>query len=261
MTRVQDETATLLTTASHYKNHSVNSYESAWFYSSGAYIDFLASKVRESLGICSATSANCKLLDIGGGTGNFTRNLLEGSDLSAVVVDPYLSHAQDTMRIKFIREKAEKFETPERFQFCLMKEVVHHLENRLAAFSSIKSLLDPSCDSSFLIITRPKYVDCPLWKEAIDLRAQNFPETDEIEADLFAAGFKTVRVEMKVYPCDMLLNDWLKMVMNRCWSTFSYFTEEELMEGCEQIYHKAETDYRGHIQFEERLLFITANPT
>jgi hypothetical protein len=111
-----DDTA--LDMQSHYQAHSADSYESAFFYEQGDYTAYLQRLVQDRLQIFQGNNGNDvngnvntsssstpprRLLDIGGGTGNFTRMLLEGTSsntssssnplLQAVVVDPFLEHS------------------------------------------------------------------------------------------------------------------------------------------------------------------------
>jgi len=80
------------------------------------YVDYLSCVVRDRFGLTSATrSMNTqtrRILDIGGGTGYFTRQLVDGvSNLEAVVVDPFLLEASsltedDDEQIRFVKAAA-----------------------------------------------------------------------------------------------------------------------------------------------------------
>jgi hypothetical protein len=78
-------------TKDHYAEHTVN-YEAAFFYSPGEYTNYLKKIVQSQLGIdpTNDKAPKKRLLDIGGGTGVFTRMLIENTNMEAIVIDPYL---------------------------------------------------------------------------------------------------------------------------------------------------------------------------
>ena len=75
----------------HYNDDNVSAhYESAFFYSDLKYRDWLLSKLVPHL---SNTQATKKIVDIGGGSGNFTQALAEvlfpGTNEKILCVDPF----------------------------------------------------------------------------------------------------------------------------------------------------------------------------
>jgi ubiquinone/menaquinone biosynthesis C-methylase UbiE len=219
-------------------------------------------------------------LDIGGGTGNFTRRLVEGAPhVQAVVVDPFLefSSLQENtdQQVRFIKASAERFVSPRtkeewwrtNYHQVLMKEVIHHLEakDRVRIFRVMQQELQPTDKNamlpSLLIITRPQYDhDYPLWSEARQVWAENQPSLETIQKELREAGFRHIEHSIEAYSCSTCLDRWLAMIKARFWSTFSNFTDQELEEACQRI-TRDETnriDEKGDIHFEDRLLFITA---
>jgi hypothetical protein len=285
---------------SHYTSHSADSYESAFFYEEGPYTQYLQSLVQNRLQLVGdnaqvATSTGSSssgssqqrriLLDIGGGTGNFTRMLLpldkekNAVNLQAIVVDPFLEQSSsEGGNLKFVKAHAEAFATPATpydywwrrdFHQVLMKEVVHHFskEERLGIFQGMYTDLEKASESaaekypSVLIITRPQLeIDYPLWNEARQVWAQNQPSLLDITTDLQQAGFSDVSHTLEPYPCSISLERWQAMVQKRFWSTFSNFSDQELEEACKTIAkdYKDRTDDTGTIRFEDRLLFISA---
>ncbi|KAL7531645.1 hypothetical protein ACHAXR_004146 [Thalassiosira sp. AJA248-18] len=266
-------------TATHYNSHSASSYESAFFYSEDKYTTFLCNWVQEKLRISTSLVTtedskddNClkarrRLLDIGGGTGNFTRMLVKNdSRLDAVVVDPLLSStaADDDAdeaterKIRFVKASAEEFQ--------LSPDVVHHLplSSWVETFRGLRhglrpSLSLPDASPSLLIITRPtRDIDYPLWPEAREVWARDQPSVQELEQDLIAAGFQRVCHTIEVYQCETSLTRWLSMIQQRFWSTFSEFSDMELKAASDQIAQDVVVDAAGNITFEDRLVFITA---
>ena len=167
------------------------------------------------------------------------------------------------------------------YDCVLLKEVIHHIDptERVAIFTGLKhgflvSSLSPSSSSSIgsrnnseltspslLIITRPKHdINYPLWPKAYDIWSTNQPCTQQIVSDLQLAGYNNVTVQIYTYPCTVQLGRWLRMIKNRFWSTFATFTNEELYLGCEYIVKEATRSSKTSVlQFEERLVFITAS--
>lgn len=287
------------TTSGHYESHTSDSYESAYFYSAGDYTNYLRDTVKRALHLpdspsaSASTNSTCdrRLIDIGGGTGNFTRMILEGvPNVEGVVIDPFLeAGSTDTGSnggaddIRFVKASAEDFAATESttsttdgewwksgYHYILLKEVVHHLpyECRSDIFRGLRCGLADLDDGhnegpSLLIVTRPQVeIDYPLWPAAREVWAANQPSASDIEADLRVAGFEHVESKIQTYPASIELDRWLDMVHSRFWSTFSKFSDEELKEACNLIRDEAtkssKVDDGGTVHFEDRLVFITA---
>jgi SAM-dependent methyltransferase len=276
------------TTKSHYEGHSAETYESAYFYAPGAYTEHLASLVKRSLQLDASPDSCPKdrcLLDIGGGTGNFTRMIVEDApNVCAIVVDPFLEQqsisggvdesesAASDERIRFVKASGEEFKLKptdetlwwrQNYQQVLLKEVVHHFKDtdRVPIFKGIFNGLERSDAPSLLIVTRPKLeIDYPLWDEARKVWAENQPSLEQFVDELEQAGFSNVQHSVEPYPCTILLERWQSMVKARFWSTFSNFTDKELDAACHRIAEneKERIDKDGLLHFEDRLLFITA---
>ena len=197
--------------SNHYESHTSTSYESAFFYSEKEYTTWLCNLVRDAFGISTVvgddklvvdggdTRCGCNsnddvsssaddnvdgsrqrkrrvLLDVGGGTGNFTSMVIGGVDtLEGVVVDPFLPASSSTastfcndnqgekQRLKFVKASAEEFipsghklhtsnidEKKEEdvipwwktgYHHVLLKEVVHHFDatERVGIFTGIRN--------------------------------------------------------------------------------------------------------------------------
>jgi hypothetical protein len=333
----------------HYKAHDAESYESAFFYARGDYTTRLRDLVVFHLGLddnddddglvgvaavgvvvdddnkdttpqdvssprtaaAAATRRPKKrrLLDLGGGTGNFTRMLLEDRPhLQAIVIDPFLAKVGvrgdddgiNNEPLRFVQAPAEAFLTDQQqqkddaddgwwkrdYHQVLFKEVVHHLpqDKRCDIFRAIHhGLLDiPTKNKhvavnsttttasttpqppppSLLIITRPQHeIDYPLWDAARNVWAENQPSSQRLAQELREAGFSNVEHTIHVYPCILAsLQKWQDMIRNRCWSTFSHFTNDELERACQElaVTEQHRIDAQGRLHFEDRLMFLSA---
>ena len=296
---------------SHYAKHGEDqSYENSFFSSSeGAYIDDLCQKVARRFGLelrqqesgsvpssdsIASPPPPLVLLDVGGGTGNFTNQILRNSNPlleKAIVIDPFLTpkeHDKDTEpmstgqerrgKLQFVQARAQEFTSPnqtwwkQNYHLVLMKEVVHHFDqservpifrgiyNGMIASDTVKDNRLPP--PSFLIITRPhKDIDYPLWTEAQQVWAKNQPPASVFENDLCQAGFVDTQTTVETYPCSVELSVWQDMIQRRFWSTFAHFSDSELEKAALQdipTIHQHRIDQKGKLHFEDRLVFISA---
>jgi trans-aconitate methyltransferase len=270
------------TTSKHYESHSSKTYEQAYFYEPGAYQQYLVDLVRKRLALVGdnwVSSETKHILDIGGGTGNFAQALVRGlPNVQVTVVDPYLdptlSLDQFSLRqISFVQASAESFAQAHRtvhhttktaswrckVDRILLKEVVHHLEDRVGMFRGMYS--DLSMSGSLLIITRPQInVDYPLWDAAREVWKQNQPSAQELVDELQQGGFVSITETLETYPCSIPLARWQEMVRGRFWSTFSNFSDQELEEACIQMEteHVDRINSDGVLHFEDRLILLVA---
>jgi len=209
-------------TKQHYVAHTSSSYESAFFYSVGDYTSHLRDVVLSALRIKTPQSVKVveksaptwssiqsnqpnnflpsslndehrdriRIMDIGGGTGNFTKMMIEcsPSNVDGIVIDPFLTSSESEQnpiisvdkgsnQICFVKAGAEDFISnisstnemtneswwKQSHHQCLMKEVVHHFDSkdRLPIFQGISesllpiASLSPTQISSFSSISSP----------------------------------------------------------------------------------------------------------
>ena len=268
---------------SHYEAHTAESYENAFFYEEGDYSKYLCDLVVNRLCLKDMNFSGRTLLDIGGGTGNFTRSITREFDesvgeetdkMTSIVVDPFLPESSSSPNkddiLHFVKASAEEFMKElhpnaassdqwwrQNYHQILMKEVVHHFEESdririfrgmLEGFSSAPLVNKNNGETapSLLIITRPQRdIDYPLWDAARDVWAKNQPHVDDLVNDLKVAGFQNVSHTVEGYPCAIALKRWQAMVKARFWSTFANFTDAELDEACENIAAEALGNSKG----------------
>lgn len=268
-----------MSTKLHYEKHTIESYENAFFYETGDYTSNLCQLVQKRLSLNDRTKKRT-IVDIGGGTGNFSSKMITSVDAECIVVDPFLEHtnsSDENGRVTFQRTAAETFMEKatdrqqwrkEGFHQVLLKEVVHHFAANdrprifRGIFEDIISIDDDEIQEipSLLIITRPKIdIDYPLWEEAKVVWAKNQPSVDDLAADLKSAGFSNVAHSIEPYPCVIELERWREMVKSRFWSTFAEFSDAELHTACAKMGEREQHRIKnGRIHFEDRLLFMTA---
>ena len=172
-----NETSRSFALSTHYGVHAnADTYDNAYFYEPGAYMEHLVSVVQELLRLKPQQQhpekqqrSRC-ILDIGGGTGTFAEALVrdEATNADVVVVEPFLdpgvssspSHNGNNNDsggggVSFVRASAEDFLAPPTkdcwrttivdrrhggYDQILLKEVVHHFaeEDRVGIFRGIR---------------------------------------------------------------------------------------------------------------------------
>jgi len=242
---------------SHYADVA-EGYEDAFFYKSGSdFNDWYLNEVLTDLNLL----PEHRFVDVGGGTGNFTALLAERSGLlsRALNVEPFaemLSKSPPSLD----REQSDAYsfaaeKTGRQFDRLLLKEMVHHIED-----SSLQSTFDGLFDKSspgarLLVITRLSTgVEYPFFKAAFAEWEKHQLEYSVYEEALQKAGFKLVETKIKPYPCTIAKADWIRMVQQRFWSTFSHFSEEELAAGVAELLETY--DGVDELKFQEKLVFI-----
>ena len=259
--------------ASHYGNVR-EVYDSAPFYAPGPYEEWLASACIERLKL----TASHKLADVGGGSGSFAAKLKQevgarwltvvepsADMLAGAATNPLVDAAECKDANAWAKDApSRKSGVPETYNCVLLKEVVHHFSTseRQSIFSLICSHRLDASDGRLLIVTRPQHnIDYPLWPAARDVWARNQPSETKLMDELRAAGFDKVECHLHAYPHAVKIEEWCRIVSGRFWSTFSHFTDEELLEGCAKIRADAQEPARQDaetLHFEDRLLLIVA---
>lgn len=160
--------------SNHYGNHcKADSYDNAYFYEPGAYMEHLVALVRDQLKLTQQQRSSRCILDIGGGTGTFSHALIENDDTGSrvVVVEPFLgpedgengiAPASTTPpAVSFVKASAEDFLAPPKedcwrtqllqhqhggYDQILVKEVVHHFheKDRVGIFRGMREGLRPA---------------------------------------------------------------------------------------------------------------------
>ena len=262
--------------ASHYSGDVREVYDSAPFYAPGPYEAWLTSACLERLEL----RAGHTLADIGGGSGAFASKLKQETGARwLTVIEPsadMLSGASSDMLV----DAAECADAttwaeagappafaavPTTYDRLLLKEVVHHLDapERRSLFGALRTRRLRATGGQLLIVTRPhREIDYPLWPAARDVWAAHQPSEAQLETELRAAGFDAVKTHLHAYPHEVATDEWCRLVRGRFWSTFSHFSDDELLAACAHIRAQAAAAGDAHtLHFDDRLLLIVARMT
>lgn len=242
----------------HYENIG-SQYENAWFYQNDSpYQNWMVSETVKTLDL----SSKDVLVDIGGGSGNFTQKLgisccFETKptcvDASTQMISVGLENTSGDVTL--VNEKALTFvKSRKHFDVCLLKEMVHHLPlNTLnEILETLYKTLMPN--GRVLIITRPSVSShYPFFAQAHEEWSKH-QLSEKIYLDsLKGAGFQA-SVYLKEYHVEMETEEWFAMLRSKFWSHLSVFSDEFIANAIEE---ELKPLYDPHkIQFKDKLCFI-----
>ncbi|MCK9373014.1 MAG: class I SAM-dependent methyltransferase [Sulfuricurvum sp.] len=200
-------------------------------------------------------------VDLGGGTGSYTRLIAKKADLQspALCVEPskkMLSQIEESDHLKPVHADALSFCTSEiRYDKILLKEMIHFVEERKALFQGIKRQL---CENGrVLIVTRPKNTPLPFFTAALERFAQGQPSVESLEKELEDAGLRPFS-RTEEFSFGISKERWYGMLRNRFMSNLQNFTDEEIEEGIVQLEKTFEA--QTIIAFRDRIIFICGEP-
>lgn len=198
------------------------------------------------------------LVDIGGGTGTFTKRLYDDVPLhKAYCVEPskeMSAKASEINGLDAICTDAEGFISLElNYSKVLLKEVVHHLKNRAFVWEKLYAQLP--FGGKILIITRPQEVEFPFWQEAKNAFKKNQPPSDLLCNELTECGFK-VEVESGLHTFELSKEEWYIMLKHRFMSDLAPFSDDEIECGIREI---EEIYTESMLRMNDHLIFITAS--
>lgn len=178
------------------------------------------------------------LVDLGCGTGIYSLDLVRQVPFRepVIAVDPYeemLRQIPADMPARRVAEDAITFsERPLRYDKVLIKEAIHHVEERGRLFSNLFERL-PS-GGVLLLVHVPPRVDYPLFVRALERCLTWHADPDELVASLEDVGFEVERDRLE-YEHAIPKERYIEMVESRYMSVLTSFDEEELEDGIEEM--------------------------
>jgi len=236
----------------HYKNIA-GEYNDALFFAHG-YRKWLVELIIKELEIRKKDF----VVDLGGGTGIVSKMICDKVCLEKDVlcVDPskeMLNCAAKLSGVSTLCSTALAFVQKEhlRYNKILIKEAVHHFENRMNKWNGIYRQL--YAKGRLLIITRPIFPDFPFFKAALNSFKQCQPDYHIILKELEDAKF-SLKLEIKDYFLKINKTRWFELIRQRFMSNLIPFTDEQLNSGIKELEQK----YREKeiLEFVDRLIFI-----
>ncbi|MGH3326456.1 MAG: class I SAM-dependent methyltransferase [Streptomycetales bacterium] len=239
----------------HYERLASN-YDDIWTHSPD-YLEFQNTQISERLRL----RPEDRFADIGGGTGLFTRGLVEAIDLQepALVVEPHqpmLDQLPDHPRLRAVpasmEEVAEgKAALPyDKLDAILVKETIHHSSDPITTTAQLAELLNPG--GRFLIVTLPPRLTYPLWQAALDRFESTQPAPEDLAGGMRQAGLAaevTYDDFTQVYDAE----HYFARVRARCMSVLETFTDDEVEAGIEEVKQKLSGE---RVEFVDRFAFV-----
>lgn len=198
------------------------------------------------------------LVDVGGGTGTFTSMINEKFELKkAYCVEPeskMCDLAKKHSSIETICSDVFYFLNylQQQYNKILFKEVIHHITNRTNLWNDIYDTIDN--EGKLLIYTRPRKIKFPLFQKAKKEFYNNQPSYDEIISELETSKFKT-SVSLESFTFELPKEEWYNMLKSRFMSDLSVFTDEEIIDGIQELEQAYPSDM---FTIEDEIVFLTA---
>lgn len=187
-----------------------------------------------------------RFVDLGGGTGIYTVDIIAQvpSEHRVTLVDPFpemLDKVPEEAPIDRVAMDGLRFaEHPATYDKVLIKEAVHHINDRPRLFAALFERLAPG--GALLLVHVPPDIDYPLFEAALERSLEWHADPDELEQQLMLAGFD-VRREGLDYRHEMPKEHYFDMVRTSYMSLLTSFSDEEREAGlCEMERKYADTD-------------------
>jgi ubiquinone/menaquinone biosynthesis C-methylase UbiE len=201
---------------------------------SGDFVPALAAKMAEMLRL----SEDDVLVDLGGGTGIYTAAILDQVKLRrpVVLVDfsaEMLEQVPEDLPVEKVHVDALTFSSQRRhYDKVLIKETVHHVDDRLTLFRNLYERLQPG--GALLLVHVPPELDYPLFEAAKERARRWHADPDELERLLGEAGFRTARDAVD-WRHAVPKQRYFEMVASQYMSVLSSFSGEEIDQGLREM--------------------------
>lgn len=199
------------------------------------------------------------LVDLGCGTGMYSIDMCRQVPLEKPVlaVDPFpemLAHIPSDAPLEPLALDALGFAEREgTYDKILMKEAVHHVEDRARLFRGLNERLAPG--GRLLLVHVPPRVQYPLFRRALERCLEWHADPDELVRLLQAEGFAVDRDGLD-YEHNIPKDHYLAMVEGRYMSALSSLTDEEIEAGLVEMRETyADQDM---LRFVDHFDYITA---
>lgn len=205
-----------------------------YLYYSDDFVRRLTSKMIEDLDL----SPDDVLVDLGGGTGMYSKDIIKQQPLEnpVILVDPFeemLAHARNDERLDCVCADALAFsEEPRAYDKVLIKEAVHHVDDRPRLFENLQGHLNDG--GAVLLVHVPPELDYPLFEAALERARGWHADPDELTEQLAECGFEVSRDGLDITH-RMPKEAYHRMVKGQYMSVLSSFSAEEIAAGLAEM--------------------------
>ncbi|QGJ68678.1 Cyclopropane fatty-acyl-phospholipid synthase [Planctomycetales bacterium 10988] len=226
-----------------------------FLYYSPEFVRTLTSRMIEKLQL----QPEDQLVDLGCGTGMYSLDMLKQVSLNKPIigVDPFaemLSNIEENAPIVQVKEDAMAYSEREtQYDKILIKETVHHIEDRSKLFHNLYQQLTPG--GILLLVHVPPRVHYPLFQAALDRAANWHADPDQLTIQLTEAGF-TVERDAIDYSHTIPKQHYFNMVKNCYMSVLTSFEEDELEAGLAEMQVKYRE--KEQLAFVDHFDYLTA---
>ncbi|MGH6900386.1 MAG: class I SAM-dependent methyltransferase [Geminicoccaceae bacterium] len=230
------------------------SYDNYLHYSHD-FVRCLTSKMMSSLDL----QEDDLLVDLGGGTGIYTADILAQIRLRhpVILVEPIakmLANVPTDLPVERVARDALAFSTEaRRYDKILMKEAVHHVSDQPTLFANLHARLGSG--GRFLLVHVPPELDYPLFEAALARSRTWHADPTRLAERLREAGFAVERDRLD-YRHVIPKQRYFRMVEGRYMSLLSSFPDDELQAGLAAMAERYAD--REVLEFTDRFDFITA---
>jgi ubiquinone/menaquinone biosynthesis C-methylase UbiE len=197
-------------------------------------------------------SARPAIVDVGSGTGMYSRLLAEHFDAIVTGVDPSVrmreiaERENPHPRVQYVAGTAEHLPLPDAScHVALLSNVIHHVADREAGAAELERVLRPG---GLLLLRGTARDDLPggipffdYFPTAIAIDRRRVPSVDEM-AELFAGGFLKVAHEPLQQESASSFAEYYERVRTRAISTFELIDDEDFEVGIERMRQVAERE-------------------
>jgi ubiquinone/menaquinone biosynthesis C-methylase UbiE len=239
-------------TQDHYDRLAAT-YDENWAYDQD-FVEWMTGCILQRLRI----TAGDVVADIGCGTGLFARGLAQHAG-AVVCVEPsaaMLAQVPADDRLIPVRASAEDMATGrvalphDRYDAVLLKEVLHHVEDRAAVITGLTRLLRPG--GRMLVAMLPTRISYPLFGAALKLFTDRQLDPADVADEMRSAGLEA-ELSYDSFPLSYPTERYLGMVRDRYMSLLSYFDDAQLEAGVAEI-QRAHPGER--VEFTDTFTFI-----
>lgn len=216
----------------HYSSLAT-SYDEYWLYSD-SFVENLSRKIAKALNL----KPEDHFVDVGCGTGLYAMALKDVVDFEHPVIcaDPSLEMLEglpaNSSFVPVALDATSLLESDIIGGKFLMKEAVHHIDNKESLFQAIAKRLGPN--DVFLILLLPPTIDYPLFSAALRRYEELQPHYNELIEIAKVAGLNA-EAWMESLPLEIEKSRYLSMVAGRYMSLLSTFTDVEIEKGLAEI--------------------------